>query len=111
MGAESQSVGHENKRIPVHHPLRRDIDIPAAGDIVDAVPASGGHDTDVAVRVAAVCNQSQGKPFAVRGPVILELPVMLASVGDLPHLSGPEVKDLEYIAVFQERELLAVRRE
>ena len=111
MGAESQPVGDEDERIPVHHPLRRDIYIPAAGNIVNTVSAGCRDDTDVAVRVAAVCNQSQGKPFAVRGPVILELPVMLASVGDLADLSGPEVKDLEYIAVFQERELLAVRRE
>ena len=59
----------------------------------------------------AVGGEGEGEPLAVRGPVVLELPVVLGAVGDLAHLAALQVEDLEDVAVLDEGYLLAVRGE
>ena len=90
----SQSVGDEDDGVAVHCPLRRVVDVAAVGHVVYPASVHCGYDADVAVRVTAVGDEGQGKPFAVRRPVVLEFPIVLCAVGNLTDLAGLKVEHL-----------------
>ncbi|EJX10193.1 hypothetical protein EVA_01698 [gut metagenome] len=109
------SVGRVDERIAPHHPLGCRIDIGTIGHIIEFSSFGSRNHSDVAIRIAAVADDFECKPFAVGRPLVVEarlvVGIVLAAVGDGSDLTALEVEHLQLVAVFDESDFLAVRGE
>ena len=110
MTAHTIAFAHEQDSLTIHHPTGFSTRVGTLRNGMN-LTAFSTDNALVGIWVAAVGNVTQNEPLAVRAPLVVEssvLPIPLAPVSNLSHLLGLQVHHLQFDAVLNKCQFLAV---